>query len=157
MPFPHYTYILNIYDLQTYLVDNIFKRTWDHFILFIHVYDFGYCYLTLTILFNINHFFVLIEVVTSNAIQHYSFYSTLFISTLSNGSNYNYVIPIIRFWYIFKVFQVLLFNTNNSIQHYSLVCTHLNGSTYCHVSLTIQFDISHLFVYSLNAKLLFEP
>ena len=29
-----------------------------------------------------------------------------------------------------KLFQVLLSNTNNSIQHYSFVCTQLNGFKY---------------------------
>ena len=30
-----------------------------------------------------------------------------------------------------------------NIQHYSFVCTQLNGPKYCYVSLTIQLDISH--------------
>ena len=34
-----------------------------------------------------------------------------------------------------KEFQVLLFNTNKSIQKGSLVWTQLNGSKYCYVSL----------------------
>ena len=37
---------------------------------------------------------------------------------------------------------------NNSIQHDSFIHTQLNGSKYFYVSLTIQLDISHLFVYS---------
>ena len=37
-----------------------------------------------------------------------------------------------------KLFQVLLSNTNNSIQYYSF-----NGSKYCYVILIIQFNISH--------------
>ena len=44
-----------------------------------------------------------------------------------------------------KEFQVLLFNTNNSIQHHSFICTQLKGSKYCYVSLTIQLSIYHLF------------
>ena len=39
----------------------------------------------------------------------------------------------------------MLLDINNSIQLYSLVCTQLNGSKYCHVLLTIQLMISHLF------------
>ena len=46
-----------------------------------------------------------------------------------------------------KKFQVLLFNTNDSIQHYTFICTLLNGSKYCYVSLTIQLEISHLFTH----------
>ena len=45
-------------------------------------------------------------------------------------------------------FQVLLPNTNHSINHYLFVCTQLNGSKYCHVILIIQFN-SHLLVHSL--------
>ena len=41
-------------------------------------------------------------------------------------------------------FQVLLFNTNSSIQNYSFVCTQLKGSKYFYVILIIQFNISHL-------------
>ncbi len=35
--------------------------------------------------------------------------------------------------------------TSIAIQHYSLVCTQLNGSKYCYELLTIQLEISHLF------------
>ena len=31
MPNPDCKYILDIYDLQIHIVDNIFKRTWAHF------------------------------------------------------------------------------------------------------------------------------
>ena len=41
-----------------------------------------------------------------------------------------------------KEFQVLLFNTNNSIQHYSFIGTELNGSKYCYASLNIQLNIT---------------
>ena len=53
-----------------------------------------------------------------------------FICTPLNGSNYCYIIPIIQFRPTVKEFQVLLFNTNNSIQRYSFVCSQLNGSKY---------------------------
>ena len=43
--------------------------------------------------------------------------------------------------------QVLLFNTNYSIQYYSFVCIHLNGSKYCSVSVTVQLN-NHLFTHS---------
>ena len=42
-----------------------------------------------------------------------------------------------------------LLNTNCSIQYYSFVCTLLNGSKYCYVSLTIQLN-SHLFFRALG-------
>ena len=45
-------------------------------------------------------------------------------------------IPIFQFRCTVKKFQVFLFNTNNSIQHYSFVFIQLNGSVYCYVSLT---------------------
>ena len=48
----------------------------------------------------------------------------------------------------YKEFQVLLFPTTNSIQHYLFVCILLNGSKYYYVSLTIQLNISHLFTHS---------
>ena len=35
------------------------------------------------------------------------------------------------------MFQILLFNNNDSIQHDSFVYTQLNGSKYCYVSLTV--------------------
>ena len=44
-------------------------------------------------------------------------------------------------------FQLLLPNTKKSIQHYSFVCTQLNCSKYCYISLKIQLD-SHLFAHS---------
>ena len=107
----------------------------------------NYCHLTLLILFNINHLFTDIEVVTSIAIQHYSF-----ICTQLNGFKYCFVKPIIHFRPTVKEFQVLLFNTNNSVQHCSFVCSQLNGSKYCYVSLTIQLNISHFFIYSQIIK-----
>ena len=54
---------------------------------------------------------------------------------------------------IFK--QVLLFNTNYSIQCYSFICIQLTGSKYCYVSLTIQVEISHLFTQLNDQIVLF--
>ena len=109
-------------------------------------HGFNFCYPTGIILFDINHLLTEYEVVTSITIQHELFYLTLFICPQSN--EYCYVIPIIQFRHIVKVFQVFLFNSNNSIQHNSFVCTQLNGSNYCYVSLTIQINISHFFTHS---------
>ena len=61
---------------------------------------------------------------------------------------YYYLIPLIQILCTVKRFQVLLFNTNNPIQHFSLVYTHLYSTEYCHVTQTIQFKISYLFAYS---------
>ena len=47
-----------------------------------------------------------------------------------------------------KWLQVLLFNTNYFIKHYSLVGTQLNSSKYFYVSLTIQLNTSYLFTQS---------
>ena len=38
-----------------------------------------------------------------------------------------------------KCLQVLLFNTDNSSQHYSLICTQSNGSKNCYIIPIIQF------------------
>ena len=81
-------------------------------------------YLTLIIVFNINHLFAI------------------------SGYIYFYVIAIIQFRLADKEFQVLLFNTNNSIHHYSFVCTELNDSKYHYVLLTIQLNISYFFTLS---------
>ena len=51
--------------------------------------------------------------------------------------------------------QILLFNTNYSIQHYSFICTKINGSKYCHLSQTIQVEISHLFIHLNDQTALF--
>ena len=48
------------------------------------------------------------------------------------------------------MFQVLLFNTNNSIKYLSFVSTQLNDQTVLFQE--IQFGISHLFARSLNIK-----
>ena len=52
---------------------------------------------------------------------------------------FDYVIPIIQFRHTVNEFQVLVFNTNNSIQHFSFVNIQLNCFKYCYVSVTIQF------------------
>ena len=44
------------------------------------------------------------------SIEHYSFTCTRF-----HGSKYYYILPIFQLKYTAKMFQVLLFNTNNSI------------------------------------------
>ena len=54
-----------------------------------------------------------------------------------NGFKYCYVILIIQFRHKVKEFQVLLSNTDNSIQHYLLVCTQLNACKYYNVTLTV--------------------
>ena len=61
------------------------------------------------------------------------------------------MISVIQFNHAVKEFQVVLFNTSNSIQLYSFVFTLLNGSKYCYVSLTIHLD-SQLFTYSSMIK-----
>ena len=76
-------------------------------------------------------------------IQHYSF-----ICILSNGSKYCYVIPIIQLRQTLKSFKycyVLL-----TIQSISHLFTQLIGQIV--LFLTIQFNISYLFVHSLNVK-----
>ena len=70
---------------------------------------FKYCYKTLTILFNI-HLFAHSEVASSNA----------------NAKSFNCTV---------KWFQLLLFNTNNSIQHYSSICK------YKHMMNTIPYPL----------------
>ena len=49
-----------------------------------------------------------------------------------------------------KYFQVLRFNSNNSIKHQSFVYTQLNDQTVLFQA--IQFSISHLFELNLNDK-----
>ena len=51
-------------------------------------------------------------------------------------------------YYLFvdsEVVASIAINTNYSIQHNSFVCTQLNGSKYCYVSQTIKLNINHLF------------
>ena len=68
---------------------------------------FNNCYQELITLFNIDHLFAYSEVV-SNINSH--------IFTLLNDSKYGYAIPVIKFLNLVKRIQVLLSNTNNSIQ-----------------------------------------
>ena len=97
---------------------------------------FKYCNLTQIIQFDINPLFADGEVLqlllfnTNNSIEHYSFAN----SQMAPGIA---VKPIFQFRYAVKEFQVLIFNTNNSIKYYSFICTQLNGSRYCLLSLTI--------------------
>ena len=76
------------------------------------------------------------------------FHANSFIFKRLNGSKYCYVMPIIHCRPTVKGFQELLFNTNNSIQYSLFVCTQLNVSKNCHVSLTIQLNTNHLFAHS---------
>ena len=92
-----------------------------------------------------------------------------FISTQLNGFKHHYLKLTTQFRNTVKEFQVLLINTNNSIQHYSfvntqlqeLLCitnnsikhqsfvyTQLNGQTV--LFLTIQFNVNHLLARSSN-------
>ena len=41
-------------------------------------------------------------------------------------------------------FQVLLFNTINSIQYHSFACTQLNCIKYCYLTLNYSLNINHL-------------
>ena len=59
------------------------------------------------------------------------------------------------YFYTVKWFQFLLFSTNNSIQHYSFVCTQLNGSKYCYVSLKIQLDNHFVYTHLNGLTVLF--
>ena len=63
--------------------------------------------------------------------------------------------PKLIYEHIVKCFSILLCITNNSIKHQSFVYTQLNDQTV--LFLTIQFSIRHLFVLSLNVKVLFDP
>ena len=56
--------------------------------------------------------------------------------------------------YTVKCFQVLLFNSNNSIKHQSFVYTQLNDQTVLFKA--IQFSISHLFALSLNVSFIWS-
>ena len=55
-----------------------------------------------------------------------------------------------------KCLQVLLFNTNYSIECYLFVFTLLNGSKYCYVSITNQLNICHLFIQFKCQTVLFD-
>ena len=64
-------------------------------------------------------------------------------SRLLNGFNHNYqtLIFLFNIDHLFAHIEILLFNTGYSIEHYSLICTQLNGSKYCYVIPIIQFCI----------------
>ena len=94
-----------------------------------HLNAFTNWYLTLTILFNVNHSFADNEVllfITNYSIQHYSF-----ICTQLNGSKYCYVSLTIQL----------------NINH---LFTQSEDQTV--LFQTIQFSLSHLFALSLNFK-----
>ena len=52
-----------------------------------------------------------------------------------------------------KWLQVLLFNTNYSIQHYSFVRIQLNSPEYCYISLKIQLNISQVLPLQVRVDL----
>ena len=70
----------------------------------------------------------------------------MIVCTQLNGFQSCYVTLTVQFWYTSKEFPVLLFNTDNSIQHYSFVSTQLNGQTALFQS--ILFNVSH-FLYTV--------
>ena len=53
--------------------------------------------------------------------------------------------------------EVLLFNTNYSIQYKSFICTQLNCSKYCYVLLTIQLNIRSFVDIQLNDQTVLFP
>ena len=55
-----------------------------------------------------------------------------------------------------KWLQGLQFKTNYSIQHYSSVCTQLNSSKYCYVSLTVQLNMSFVYIQINDQTVLFQ-
>ena len=67
-----------------------------------------------------------------------------FIFTQLNDSKYRYGILIIQFRHIVKQFQEFLFHTNNSLRYNSFVCTQLNVTKYCYVTLTNLFNVIFL-------------
>ena len=75
-----------------------------------------------------------------------------FICTQLNDLKYRYVTLTTQLTHTVKEFQVLLINTNNSIQYHAVVSTQLNGSKNCYVSITIQLNLSYLFTHSLIVK-----
>ena len=102
-----------------------------------------------SIQFNIDYLFTDSELLIF--ITNYSFQYDSFICSESNGSKYCDVITIFRFRHTVKEFQVLLSNTNNSIELYSFICT----VKWFQVLLCITNNsIRHksFFVQSLNVK-----
>ena len=51
--------------------------------------------------------------------------------------------------YTVKWFQALLFNTNDSSQHYLFVCSQVNGFKYYNLILTIQYNVNQLLALKL--------
>ena len=107
-------------------------------IVFTQLNSFNYCYLSLIILFNIDHLFADSEVVTSIAIKHLKFYSTFLIRL-----------------HAVKWFLVLLYIINNSIKRQPFVYSQLKDQPLRF--LTIQFSISYFFTLCLNVKQFYEP
>ena len=54
----------------------------------------------------------------------------------------SFYLVLFTYFHTLKKFQSLLCNTN------SFICTQSNGFKYCYVTLTIQFNTSHLLVLS---------
>ena len=54
-----------------------------------------------------------------------------------------------------KLLQVLLFNTNYFIKHYSFIYPLLNSSKDYYISLTIQLNINHFFTQIYDKTFLF--
>ena len=96
--------------------------------------------LTQIVLFNINNLLALTLMVLDIANIN------SFICTQLYHFKHYHITQTIQFRHTVKEFQVLLINTNNSIQHYSFNSTQLN----CSKSLTIQLNISHLFTHTFK-------
>ena len=66
----------------------------------------------------------------------------------------NSILILTIYLHTVKWLQVLIFNINYCIEHFSFIYTQLNGS-YCYVSLTIQLNISYLFPQLNSQTVLF--
>ena len=122
--------------------------------------DFMYYYQTLIILFSNNHLFAHSEVVSSTA------HINSFICIEWNGFKYSYLTLTILHntihLHTIKWFQVFLKIILSSINHLfvhkwlqklqsktnNFISTHQNDFKHCCVTLTIQFNTSHLFAHS---------
>ena len=123
--------------------------------------------LTRTVLFCINYLFAHMNGFKYENIKY------SFICTQLNSIKSYYITLTIQFRYTVNEFQILLINTNNSIQHYSFVCTikffkvlicitnnsikhqifvyaQFNGQQ-VHF-FTIPFNLSYLFAHILNVQ-----
>ena len=101
--------------------------------------------------------------------QFQVFHTNSFIYTQLNGSKHCYVSLTTIYWHTEKWFRVLRFNTNNSVEHYSFICTPsklIKNQSFVYTQLnsqrvlflTIWFNISHSFALSLNDQtVLFDP